>query len=360
MKLVVEQTDLSALMSRVYNAVEKRNTIPILGNVLIKAEGDTLTATATDLDVEVTSTALADVIEPGATTVRADQFVDIVKALQKGKPVSLQSDGLVLQIKSGRSNLKLASLPIDDFPAISGGEYNSEFQSEQSSLSRLLDLSYFAMSNEETRYYLQGVYLHPVDGTARSVATDGHRLAQIDSDIYAEFPGVIIPRKTVGLIRGLLDEGVATVRVSETKVQVNLGHSVVTSKVIDGTFPDYTRIIPKDYASEVTVSAADVKQASALVSKVSGEKVRAVRVAASDGLLTLSVRSGSDEGIEEVDADLVGDPVNCGFNSKYLADILSACNGDRAVMRFNGTTDPVLVRPADDDKAVYVCMPMRV
>lgn len=360
MKLEIEQINLSNLLTRVYNAVEKRQTIPILGNVLIKADSGTLTATATDLDVSVTSTAAATVIQPGATTVRADQFVDIVKALNKGKPVTLESDGMTLSIQSGRSKLKLASLPIDDFPTIAGDDYTSEFETPEESLARLFNLSAIAMSAEETRYYLQGVYLHPADGIVRAVATDGHRLAKIDSDIEADFPGVIVPRKTVGLLKSLLSDGNATVRISETKIQIDLGHSVVTSKVIDGTFPDYSRIIPRDHKSEVTISAADVKQAAALVAKVSGERVRAVKITAEPGLLRLSVRSGIDEGIEEVDAELDGDPVECGFNSKYLADVLSVCNGDQAVLRFDGGGNPVVIRPSEDDRAVYIVMPMRV
>lgn len=360
MKLEIEQSTLSNLLTRVYSAVEKRNSIPILGNVLIKADGDTLTATATDLDVSVTSTAAATVIQPGATTVRADQFVDIVKALSKGKLVTLESDGMTLSIQSGRSKLKLASLPIEDFPAIAGDDYTSEFEALEESLARLFNLSAIAMSTDETRYYLQGVYLHPADGLVRAVATDGHRLAKIDSDIEADFPSVIVPRKTVGLLKSLLADGNATVRISESKIQVDLGHSVVTSKVIDGTFPDYSRIIPSDHKSEVTISAADVKQAAALVAKVSGERVRAVKITAEPGLLRLSVRSGIDEGIEEVDAELYGDPVECGFNSKYLADVLSACNGDQAVLRFDGGGNPVVIRPSEDDRAVYIVMPMRV
>lgn len=360
MKLQIEQQTLQHLLARVYNAVEKRQTIPILGNVLIKSENNSLTATATDLDVSVTSTAEATVSQAGATTVRADQFVDIVKGLDKGNLVTLESDGVTLHIKSGRAKLKLASLPIEDFPTIGSADYTAEFEASESDLSRLFDLTAFAMSSEETRYYLQGVYLHPVSGIARAVATDGHRLAQIDSEVQADFPGVIVPRKTVGLLKSLLGEGVAKVKVSETKIQVDLGHSVITSKVIDGTFPDYGRIVPRDHKTEVAISAADVKKAAALVSKVSGEKVRAVKVAVSEGVLRLSVQSGADEGHEEVDATLDGDPVECGFNSKYLADILSACNGDQAIMRFQDGMSPVLVRPAEDDKAIYVCMPMRI
>ena len=358
MRLTIEQHTLSALLSRVLNAVEKRNTIPVLANILLKADGNTLTAVATDLDLEVTTTAEATVTTAGATTVNAATLSAIVAKLTKGKLVTLAVADGVLQVTSGRSNLSLATLPIEDFPHLASAEYTSTFNAPQDQVQRLLDLSSFAMSTEETRYYLQGVYLHSVNGKARAVATDGHRLAQIDCQLEAEFPGVIVPRKTVALVRGLLGDGDCVVSVSETKVKVDLGHTVVVSKVIDGTFPDYTRIIPTSHKSEVVVSAADVKQAAALVSLVSGEKVRAVKVGVSGAVLTLTVRSGAEVGVEEVDAVLTGDDVEAGFNSKYLADILQQCNGDNAVFRFNSGLDPVVIRPEDDPLSLFVCMPM--
>ena len=360
MKLTIDQPNLSALLSRVANAVEKRNTIPILGNILLVAEGTTLTATGTDMDVEVTTTAQADVTQSGSTTVSAAMLQAIVTKLAKGKLVTLTADGLNLSIQSGRSDMLLAALPIDDFPRLASSEYAATFTADQMAIKRLFDLSAFAMSTEETRYYLQGVYLHSVDGNARAVSTDGHRLAKIDSAINADFPAVIVPRKTVGLIKSLLDEGSATVSVSESKVKIDLGHTVVVSKVIDGTYPDYTRIIPSAHKTEVTVSAADVKQASALVSLVSAEKARAVKVTVGGDTLALEVRSGPEVGREEVDYEWSGDPIECGVNAKYLAEILQACNGDQAIMRFQGAGDPIVICPSEDDKALFLVMPLRV
>lgn len=360
MRIEIEQPKLLALLSRVTAAVEKRNTIPVLSNILLQAEGNTLTAIATDLDLEVTTTADATVIEAGATTVNAATLQAIVAKLSKGKAVLLNHADDTLQIQSGRSDLSLATLPVDDFPRFANPEYDAEFQASQSQLARLFNLAAFAMSAEETRYYLKGVYFHSVDGAARAVSTDGHRLAHIDTDIEAEFHGVIVPSKTVTLLRSLLAEGDATVSVSDGKIRFDLGDTVVASKVINNTFPDYTRVIPKDHKSTVTVNASDVKQASALVSLVSAEKTRAVKLSATDGTLTLTVRSGADVGIEEVDAELEGPDVECGFNSKYLADVLGNCNGDSAVLKFCGSGDPVVIRPSEDDKALYVVMPMRV
>lgn len=360
MKIEIEQPNIAALLSRVQNAVEKRNTIPILGNVLLQADGNTLTATGTDLDVQVTTTSEATVHQAGATTVSASMLAAIVGKLGKGKLVTLEADGLSMRIKSGRSDLTLAALPIDDFPQISADGFTAAVDADQPSLARLFDLTAFAMSTEETRYYLNGVHLHTADGNVRAVSTDGHRLAKVDSDIAAEIPGIIIPRKTVTLIRGLLDDGNANVNISETKIRVDLGHTVVTSKLIDGAFPDYTRIIPSEHNTEVRVSASDVKQAAALVSLVSGEKTKAVRVTVGGDALVLEVRSGAEVGLEEVDYEWSGDPVTCGVNSKYLAEILQACNGDDAVLQFKDAGSPIVVRPCEDDGAMFLVMPMRV
>lgn len=360
MKLTIEQNNLAALLSRVTKAVENRNTIPILSNVLLVAEGSTLTAIATDLDVEVASTAEAQVEHQGSTTVQAGTLQSIVNKLTKGKLVSLEYDAGTLKVFSGRSNLTLSSLPVDDFPRVANDEYAATFNADQAELRRLLEWTEPSMSTEQTRYYLNGVYIHSHEGCVRSVSTDGHRLALLDSVIEAEFPPVIMPRKTVTLVKGLLDEGEATISASTTKVRIDFGHTVVVSKVIDGTYPDYSRIIPTGWDTEVTVNANDVKQAAALVSEVSGERVRAVRVTVSDDLVTLTVRSGADVGIEEVDASVTGDRVECGVNSKYLAEILKACNGDNAVMRFNGAGSAIVVKPEEDDKALFLVMPLRV
>lgn len=360
MKLEIEQPKLAALISRVIDAVESRNTIPILGNILLKANGNTLTATATDLDIQVTSTAEATVTEPGSTTVSASMFAAIIGKLQKGKLVTLESTGMKLTITSGRSDLELATLPIDDFPKIATDEYDSQFQAGQAEIKRLFDLSAFAMSTEEVRFYLQGVYLHPFNGTLRAVTTDGHRLARIDSAVECATAGVIVPRKTVNLVKKLLADGDALVKVSAGKILFDLGHTVVISKVIDGTFPDYTRVIPSDHVTEATVSAADVKQASGLVSLVSAEKNRAVKISVSGSVMALEVNAGIDKGLEEVDCEFTGPDITIGVNSKYLADVLQACNGDQAVIRFNGSGDPIVIKPSEDDLALFVVMPVRI
>lgn len=360
MKLSIEQAHLAALLSRVSKAVESRNTLPILGNVLLQAQGNNLTAVASDMDIEVTSTAEAIVAQSGGATVSASLLQAIVSKLQKGKLVTLTAEDGKLSVQSGRSNLSLATLPVTDFPRIASEEYTATFQAPQPELKRLFDLSAFAMSTEETRYFLKGVFLHSIDGMVTAVATDGHRLAKAESELSAEFPNIIIPRKAVNLLKSLLDDGDSMVSVSETKIRIDMGHTVIVSKSIDGVYPEYSRIIPTDHQTEVVVSAADVKQASALVTLVSADKTKAVKVSATQGNLRLTVRNGSEVGEEDVDAELIGPEVEAGVNSKYLADVLQACNGDSAVLRFRGSGEAILIQPKDDDKALFLLMPMRI
>jgi len=360
MRLQMEQPKLAALIARVIDAVESRNTIPILGNILLKAGGDTLTATATDLDIQCDSTCEAMVTEPGSTTVSASMFAAIIGKLAKGKLVTLESKGLTLHIENDDAELKLASLPIDDFPKIATDEYVSQFAADQSDIKRLFDLSAFAMSTEEVRFYLGGVYLHSSDGNLRAVTTDGHRLARIDSDVSASIAGVIVPKKTVNLVKKLLSDGVAEIKVSPSKILFDLGHTIVTSKVIDGTFPDYTRVIPDTHDTEVKVDASKVKQAASLVSQTSGERNIAVKISVSLGTMKLEVNSGLNSGEQSIESETTGDDVTLGVSSKYLTDVLQACNGDNAVIRFRGNGDPIVIKPSEDDKAMFVIMPMRV
>jgi len=360
MRLQIEQPKLAALIARVIDAVESRNTIQILGNILLKANGDTLTATATDLDIQVTSTAQAEIQSPGSTTVSASMFAQIVGKLAKGKLVTLESKGLTLHITSGRSELELATLPIDDFPKIATDEYESQLTASQEDIKRLIELSAFAMSTEETRYYLNGVYLHTIAGKLRAVTTDGHRLAQIDSLVDADITGIIVPRKTVGLVKKLLGEGELTVKVSVGKVLFDLGHTVVISKVVDGVFPDYTRVIPTEHVTTIKVNAAEAKQAASLVSLVSGERNVAVKMIVSDSSIRLEVNSVIDKGIQDIDCETDGPDITIGVSSKYLSDVLQACNGDQASIQFLDGQKPIVIKPSEDELALFVIMPMRV
>ena len=297
-------------MSRAQSVVERRNTIPILSNVLIEAEGDHVSFRATDLDIEVIDRAPAMVSRAGATTVAAHMLHEIARKLPDGAMVELVDDGLAgrLEVRAGRSHFSLATLPREDFPIMASAEYQVSFACPAPVLRRLFDKAKFAISTEETRYYLNGVYMHAAKGpdgpVLRCVATDGHRLARIDAPLpegAGELPGVIVPRKTVGELRKLLDDDEMTiaVSVSETKVRFATPEVTLTSKVIDGTFPDYARVIPTGNTRRLEVDAAEFAQAVDRVATVSSERSRAVKLALDEDRLVLSVNAPDSGAADE-------------------------------------------------------------
>jgi DNA polymerase-3 subunit beta len=372
MKLSIERAALLRAVSQAQSVVERRNTIPILANVLIAAEGDAVEFRATDLDIEVVDTAPAKVEHAGSTTVPAHLLHEIVRKLPDGALVELADDGSSgrLSITAGRSSFALATLPREDFPVMATADYACNFVAPATLLRRLFDKSKFAISTEETRYYLNGVYMHVAEGDdgprLRCVATDGHRLARIDADLPAEaqaMPGVIVPRKTVGELRKLLEDDAAeiAVSVSETKIRFATPEIKLTSKVIDGTFPDYQRVIPTQNQRSLSVDAQDFANAVDRVATVSSERSRAVKLALSQDRLVLSVNapdSGAAE--EELGVAYDDDPLEIGFNARYLLEIAGQVDRENAVFLFNGPGDPTLMREGDDPSAVYVVMPMRV
>ena len=372
MKLSIERGTLLKAVSQAQSVVERRNTIPILANVLIEAEGDTVQFRATDLDIEVVDKAPAKVERAGATTVSAVTLHEIVRKLPDGALVTLTDDGASwrMSVEAGRSNFSLATLPREDFPVMASSEYSCNFSADAPVLRRLFDKSKFAISTEETRYYLNGVYMHIADGEGgqmlRCVATDGHRLARIDADLpegAADMPGVIVPRKTVGELRKLLDDDEAkiAVSVSETKVRFATPDITLTSKVIDGTFPDYTRVIPTGNTRRLEVDASEFAQAVDRVATVSSERSRAVKLALDEDRLILSVNAPDSGNAEEELAVAYGDEhLEIGFNAKYLLEIASQVDRENAVFLFNSSGDPTLMREGNDTSAVYVVMPMRV
>lgn len=372
MKLSIERGTLLKAVSQAQSVVERRNTIPILANVLIEAEGDEVHFRATDLDIEVVDKAAAQVERAGATTVSAVMLHEIVRKLPDGSLVTLTDDGASgrLTVEAGRSNFSLATLPKEDFPVMASSEYACNFSAKAPELRRLFDKSKFAISTEETRYYLNGVYMHVSESDGgkvlRCVATDGHRLARIDSDLpdgAADMPGVIVPRKTVGELRKLLDDDDVkiAVSVSETKVRFATPDITLTSKVIDGTFPDYTRVIPVGNTRRLEVDASEFAQAVDRVATVSSERSRAVKLALDEDRLVLSVNAPDSGAAEEELAVAYGDEAfEIGFNAKYLLEIASQVDRENAVFMFNSAGDPTLMREGNDTSAIYVVMPMRV
>lgn len=372
MKLSLERNSLLRAMNRAQSVVERRNTIPILGNVLIEAEGAEVSFRATDLDIEVIDKAPAMVTKAGSTTVGAHTLHEITRKLPDGAMVELHDDGASgrLEVRAGRSHFSLATLPREDFPIMASAQYACSFSCPAPALRRLFDKAKFAISTEETRYYLNGVYMHPTQGAGgpvlRCVATDGHRLARIDAPLpegAADAPGVIVPRKTVGELRKLLDDDDAkiAVSISETKIRFATPEVTLTSKVIDGTFPDYARVIPTANSRRLEVDAAEFAQAVDRVATVSSERSRAVKMAIEDDRLVLSVNApDSGAADEELSVAYADERLEIGFNAKYLLEIAGQVDRENAVFLFNSAGDPTLMREGDDESAVYVVMPMRV
>jgi DNA polymerase-3 subunit beta len=352
--------------------VERRNTIPILANLLIKADGGKLSLKATDLDLEVTDTISAEVAPGGATTVPAHMLYDIVRKLPDGAQIMLEGSGdrAVLAIRAGRSRFTLQTLPESDFPDLAAGEMTHSFKLPAADLKRLIDKTQFAISTEETRYYLNGIYLHTAGSgktaSLRAVATDGHRLAQCElplPDGAAGMPGIIVPRKTVSEIQRLIEngEGEIAIELSAGKIRLTIGNVVLTSKLIDGTFPDYARVIPLNNDKSLVVDKKDFEAAVDRVSTVASERGRAVKLSLTGGRLVLSVTNpDSGSATEELEVEYDADPLDIGFNSRYLLDIAAQIEGEVAILKLADPGSPTLIQDKDSKGALYVLMPMRV
>ncbi len=372
MKITIERATLLSALGHVQNVVERRNTIPILSNVLLTAEGGDLSLTATDLDLTVVESVGAQIGQSGATTAAAHTLHDIVRKLPDGAQVelSLAGDQSRLSVVAGRSSFALPCLPKEDFPVIAEDNLPHRFQIAPDELKRLIDKSRFAISTEETRYYLNGIYLHAADADGvpmlRAVATDGHRLAQVECplpDGAAAMPGVIVPRKAVLEVRRLLDAADEPVEValSETKIRFAFGKTVLTTKLIDGTFPDYQRVIPSDNDKVLEVDRKAFAEAVDRVSTISTEKSRSIKLTLQTDKLHLSANSPeSGSADEEIAVSFGGEDLEIGFNSRYLLDIAGQIEGDSARLDLADAVSPTVFRDLADERALYVLMPMRV
>ncbi len=372
MKVTIERAALLRALGHVHRVVERRTTIPILANVLIEARNGALTLKATDLDLEISEKAPAEVDQAGATTLPAHTLYDIVRKLPEGAQVSLDMTGETGQmtLRSGRSRFNLQSLPESDFPDVTSGEFSHKFILTPADLKRLIGKTQFAISSEETRYYLNGIYIHAVelDGRwmLRAVATDGHRLARLElpaPEGCLGMPGVILPRKAVTEIQRLIEDaqGEVIIELSTNKMRFSLGDALLTTKLIDGTFPDYARVIPTGNDKILTVDRQIFEKAIDRVSTISSERGRAVKLALTEGKLVLSV-TNPDQGsaVEELEADYNGAPLDIGFNARYLLDITQQLDSDTALFRLADPGSPTLIQDRDGAAALYVLMPMRV
>lgn len=372
MRLTIERGELLRALSHVTSVVERRTTIPILSNVMLAGSGRSLRFKATDLEREVIETVPANVTEPGALTVPAHMLHDIVRKLPDGAEVELVRDQEKgrLTLRAGSSRFALPMLPAEDFPDLAVGEMTHEFEVDATDLRRLIDKTKFAISTEESRYYLNGIYLHTAETanapTLRAVATDGHRLAQVElpqPEGAGGMPGVIVPRKTVHELHRLIEDGKAPVKigVSPAKVRFEVGSVVLTSKLIDGSFPNYRQVIPQANDKAMTVSKAEFKGAVDRVSTIASERGRAVKLAMMDGTLTLSVSNPEGgSATEELAIDYGSAPLEIGFNARYLLDITNELEGAEALFMLADPGSPTMVKDSSDDSALYVLMPMRV
>ncbi len=374
MKATIERATLLRCLSHVQSVVERRNTIPILSNILIDAsDGGSVKVMATDLDLQVVETmAAASVESAGAITVSAHLLFDIARKLPDGSQVSLETAENRMEVKAGRSRFKLPTLPRDDFPVIVEGDLPTSFELPAKTLAEMIDRTRFAISTEETRYYLNGIFLHVSDEdepVLKAAATDGHRLARFTlarPDGADGMPDVIVPRKAVAELRKLLEEadGNVLIDLSASKIRFTLsgeGGVVLTSKLIDGTFPDYSRVIPTGNDKLLTVDPKSFFQGVDRVATIATEKTRAVKMGLDTDKVTLSVTS-PDNGTatEELAAEYKSDGFEIGFNANYLKDILDQIDSDTVELHLADAGAPTLIRKDDKSPALYVLMPMRV
>jgi DNA polymerase-3 subunit beta len=372
MKLTIERAALLKALSHVQSVVERRTTIPILSNVLLRAGSGKLAMSATDMDLEIVESVSARIDSDGRTTAPAHTLYDIVRKLREGAQVELETvgDRNEMVLRSGRSTFTLSCLPPEDYPVMTGAELPHNFTLTAVELRGLIDRTRFAISTEETRYYLNGIYLHATKNNEvpvlRAVATDGHRLARIEMVLpegAAGMPGVIVPRKTVLELRKLVEEGEDEVQIAlgDTKIRCAIGEAALTSKLIDGTFPDYDRVIPSGNDKMLEVPCKEFAEAVDRVSTISTERSRAVKLAIDRGNLTVSATSPENgTAIEELEVRYQSNPIEIGFNSRYLLDITEQIEGEAALFAMADAASPTVVRDSADASALYVLMPMRV
>ncbi len=370
MYITIEKANLSKTLSHLYRIVEKKSTIPVLSNIKIEAN-DNLKFTATNIDLEIIEELEATINEKGSTTIPAHILYDIVRKLPEGTiELKTSSDNSKVVIKAGNSEFTLPSLPVDDFPLMNSSSMPFKFTLPCDDLIKLIDKTKFAVSTEETRYFLNGIFLHTLekDGKEllRAVATDGHRLARQDvlsPEGAKGMPSIIVPRKVVNELRALLEDTSSdiNVEVSETKARFSFGGTTITSKLIDGRFPDYEKVIPTSNDKAMEVDCKLFSEAVDRVSSVAYEKSKAIKLKLSKSKLTL-LASTPDSGSAFEDLEVVydSDSMEIGFNSKYLLDIASQIEGKFMKFMISDGSSPAIITELDDESAIYVLMPMRI
>ena len=375
MKFSVDRAVLLKALAHVQSVVERRNTIPILANVLLEARESGLKLTATDMEIAVVEEVPGvTVARGGRTTAPAATLYEIVRKLPETAKVELDHPGgdAQLTLRAGRFDTKLSVLPVEDFPSMTEGKLPHKFSLPAGALRELVDRTRFAISTEETRYYLNGIYRHATESggakVLRAVATDGHRLARVEEPLpegASAMPGVIIPRKTVNELRKLAEEVQDEVQValSDTKIRFSLGPVQLTSKLIDGTFPEYERVIPRGNDKVLRVAKDAFAAAVARVAAISSERSRPVKLSVDRNHLLISAASPEQgQAQEELDGEAVTyehGPIEIGFQARYLNDITDQI-ATQVEFRFADGSAPTIVTDSAKPEALYVLMPMRV
>lgn len=376
MRITLARADLDRALDRVASVVERRTTIPVLANIKLDAQIGTLAITATDLDIQARALVTQCEIEDGGTAITAPaaQLRDIVKKLPANAQVTLAWDGddaPQIRIQSGRSRFTLQALPAADFPELSAAEPSHRFTLAADKLREIIARVRTAISTEETRYYLNGVFLHTIDGAdgpmLRAVATDGHKMARYEMIAPAGadgLPGVIVPRKTIDEIAKMVDKGddPVAIEVSAVRIRLARGDATIDSKLIDGAFPDYQRVIPAAGDKLAVLDSDALAAAVDRVSTIASERGHAVKFSfGGETGLSLSCRSADHgDASDEIEADYAGPSIDIGFNAKYVGELLAAMDGDQAQIRMSEPGAPTIWRASETAPTLYVLMPMRV
>lgn len=367
MKFIIDREKLIKPLQLVSAPLSSRPTLPILGNLLLQVNDNVLSMTGTDLEIEMISRLpLIESNEPGATTVPARKFLDICRSLPNDAKITIILDDNRLTIQSGRSKFSLSTLPANDFPNLENWQYDIEFSIPQKTLKSLIDSVQFSMANQDVRYYLNGMLFETENGSLKTVATDGHRLAICSLPIGQEMSttnSVIMPRKSVLELAKLSSESdeLINLQIGNNNLRVNFNDLTFTSKLIDGRFPDYRKVLPRNPDKKLEASCDELKNALSRAAILSNEKFRGIRLYINEGQIKITANNPEQEEAEEiVDVKYSGEPLEIGFNVTYLLDILNTLKCDTVQMLFSDPTSSVQIEDINEQAATYVVMPMRL
>lgn len=368
MNFSIDRSPLLEALQKVQTVVEKKNTIQILGNVLCTVKGQILSLCATDLEVGIKVTLPVEAQQEGKITISAKHFVDIVKELPEKKLHISRKDNSWVELVCGKSRFNIVSLPADQYPALPSFEEKTYFDGKVKALVNMIDRTHFAASTDATRYHINGVYFEGLENNlTRMTATDGHRLSFVDEEVFLTAPelkrGIIIPKKGLSELRKLLDEGTETIGLSFERgyIFVKIESTYMFVKLIDGEYPDYRPVIPKTADRLVRIDRLEFNSALKRVSLLANEKSRGVKLSIQSGSLVIS-SSNPDmgEANEEMDVEYTGEPLEIGFNSKYLLESLAVMESDRLEFHLKDRLSPGILRESDKNNHTYVIMPMRI